>query len=243
MIRTISPTASLRLFRLIPLAAILALLTATPGWAQVSITTLGTPVTENFDTLANTGTSSLMPTGWAFLETGANANLLYTAGTGSGTGGDTYSFGAASSTERALGGLLSGNLIPTIGASFINNTGSTITSLEITYTGEQWRLGTAGRADRIDFQYSLDATSLNTGTWTDVNALDFNSPNTTTTGALDGNAAANRTFLSSTITGLSIAPGATFWIRWADFNASGADDGLAVDDFLLTANPTAAPSC
>src|SRR5262249_49177624 len=53
-------------------------------------------------------------------------------------------------------------------------------------------------------------------------------------GALDGNAAANRAAISFTITGLSIANGATFFIRWLDFNASGADDGLAVDDFSLT---------
>ena len=52
-------------------------------------------------------------------------------------------------------------------------------------------------------------------------------------GALDGQAAANRAAISGIITGISIPPGATFRIRWADFNASGADDGLAVDDFTL----------
>src|SRR6185369_8821 len=42
--------------------------------------------------------------------------------------------------------------------------------------------------------------------------------------------------LSSTITGLSISNGASFWIRWTDVDATGADDGLAVDDFSLTAS-------
>ncbi len=241
MMNTSSPASFLRLVRLVPLGATLVFFAASPALAQVSITTLGTPVTENFDTLANTGTSSAMPTGWAFLEAGTSAanDGLYTAGTGSANAGDTYSFGSTSTTERALGGLLSGTFNTTFGAAFTNNTGATITSLGVIYTGEQWRLGATGRADRIDFQYSLDATSLNTGTWTDVNALDFSSPITTgTAGALDGNASANRTAISSTVTGLSIAPGATFWIRWNDFNASGADDGLAVDDFSLTANPT-----
>lgn len=32
-----------------------------------------------------------------------------------------------------------------------------------------------------------------------------------------------------------IAAGATFWIRWTDFNAAGAGDGLAIDNFSLTA--------
>jgi predicted extracellular nuclease len=201
--------------------------------AQVSLA--GGAYTQNFNTLAITGTSGTLPAGWLFSESGTNANALYTAGTGSSNTGDTYSFGTASNVERALGGLQSGSLIPTIGAAFTNNTGGTVTSLAIAYTGEQWRLGATGRADRIDFQYSLNATSLTTGTWTDVNNLDFTGPITAgTVGALDGNLAANRTSLSFTITGLSIANGATFYIRWSSFDASGADDGLAVDDFSIT---------
>jgi uncharacterized protein len=208
-----------------------------------TLTTLGSPYTQDFNTLAIAGTSSTLPAGWVFLETGANANTLYTAGTGSGNAGDTYSFGAAASSERALGGLQSGNLLPTIGAQFTNSTGATLTSLAISYTGEQWRLGTLARTDRIDFQYSLNATSLNTGTWTDVNALDFNAPTTTgVVGLLNGNAAANRTALSDVIPSLSIANGATFWIRWSSFDATGADDGLAVDDFSLNANGFAGPT-
>ncbi|HJQ25360.1 MAG TPA: C25 family cysteine peptidase [Blastocatellia bacterium] len=212
----------------------------TSAAGSISLTTLGSAYTQNFDTLANTGTSSTVPTGWDFSESGTNANTSYTAGTGSSTTGDTYSFGVAGTnlvTDRAFGGLQSGNLIPTIGASFTNNTGAAITSLAIAYTGEQWRLGVTprGTPDRLDFQYSTDATSLTTGTWTDVDALDFSSPITSgTVGALDGNAAANHTAISSTINGLNIANGAVFWIRWTDFNISNADDGLAVDDFSLT---------
>ncbi len=188
---------------------------------------------ENFDSLANTGTSSTLPLEWVSSETGTNANTIYTAGTGSSNAGDTYSFGAAGSTERALGGLQSGSLIPSFGTSFTNNTGSPITSLTVSYTGEQWRLGTVGRADRLDFQYSLDAASLSTGTWVDVDTLDFSSPVTTgTVGALDGNA--NSTPVSATISGLNIPAGATFWFRWQDFNASGSDDGLAIDNFSIS---------
>ncbi len=203
--------------------------------AQVSLTTLGSAYTQDFNTLASSGTSSTVPAGWAFSESGSNANTTYITGTGSGNAGDTYSYGATGNSDRAFGGLQSANLVPTIGASFTNNTGSTITSLAISYTGEQWRLGATGRTDRLDFQYSTNATSLTTGSWTDVDNLDFNAPNSTgTVGALDGNLAANRTAISFTITGLSIANGATFWIRWNDFDATGADDGLAVDDFSLT---------
>ena len=161
-----------------------------------SLTTLGTALNQNFDTLANSGTSSTLPSGWFISETGTSAtvNGQYAAGTGSGNAGDTYSFGAAGSTDRALGSLRSGSNAPTIGAQFTNDTGAVISSLQIAYTGEQWRLGALGRTDRLDFQISFDATSLTTGTWTDVNALDFTAPITAgTVGALDGNAVANRT--------------------------------------------------
>src|SRR5690606_15580681 len=87
----------------------------------------------------------------------------------------------------------------------------------------------------IDFQYSLTATGLNTGAFIDVNELDVVTPDSSgTAGARDGNDAQYRTTVSHTITGLSIAPGASFWIRWLDLDASGADDGLAIDDFSLT---------
>jgi uncharacterized protein len=210
---------------------------------SVSLTALDAPYSQDFNTLASSGTSSAMPAGWEFAETGSNANTTYTAGTGSGNAGDTYSFGAAASADRALGGLQSGSLIPVFGALFTNNTGQTITSLEIAYTGEQWRVGTLGRLDRVDFQYSLDATSLGTGTWVDVDALDFVAPTTTgSVGALDGEASANRTMLAGVITGLSVSPGATFRIRWTDLNAAGADDGLAAEDFTLIPHGGGAPT-
>jgi len=225
------------------LVAAAAVVTSAAVAAPISIGSFGTAYTQDFNTLANTGTTNaVLPTGWALNESGtsARANGQYAASNGSDNAGDVYSFGSTGSTERAFGTLFSGTLTPLIGASFVNNAGGTLLALAISYTGEQWRLGLDNRnaADRLDFQYSLDATSLTTGTWIDINALDFNSP--TTTGilnTLDGNAAANRAAIAATITGLSIANGATFWIRWTDFNIADADDGLAVDDFSLRAAP------
>src|SRR6185369_12504484 len=205
-------------------------------------TTIGSPATENFDTLSNTAgstTNTALPTGWYLTETGGGArdNEQYAVDTGGSTTGDIYSYGAAAATDRAFGELRSGTLIPLFGAKFTNNTGATITSLDVSYNGEQWRFGGVHStvADRLDFQYSVNATDLSTGTYLDANALDFNPPITAgTAGALDGNAAANRTAISSTITGLNIPAGATFFIRFNDVDATGADDGLAIDDFSLT---------
>jgi len=231
-------------FQCLALIGALLIMPFHKGAAQsaISLSSLGVAYTQNFDGLVSTGTSTVVPTGWAFVEAGSAFNTSYTAGTGSGTSGDTYSFGASAASDRAFGTLLSGSLNSTLGASFINNTGSTITSFDLAYIGEQWRLGTASRTDQLTFEYSLDATSLTTGSWTAVSALNFITPVTLTIGAKDGNLPANRTSLSSIISSLSLANGATIWIRWTDFNASGADDGLAIDDFSLTPNGSVPPT-
>jgi uncharacterized protein len=198
-------------------------------------------ITQNFDTLANSGTANTtVPAGWLFSEAGSGANTTYAASTGSDNGGNTYSLGSAGSSDRAFGGLQSASVNPTVGACFTNNTGTSITAVSISYVGEQWRLGTSNRTtapnvEKNDFQFSTDATSLSSGNWTNVDTLDFTSPiSTGTVGALDGNAPANRVAISSMINSLSIANGSTFYIRWQDLNVSGSDDSLAVDDFSLT---------
>lgn len=226
---------SKRFFALAALAA-----ASLSAQAQVQLTAASLNYSQNFDTLASSGTSSSLPAGWAFSEVGGNANTTYAAGTGNDTAGNTYSFGKAGSTERALGGLRSGSLVPQFGVSFVNLAGRAIESVSIGYIGEQWRLGGTGRTDRLSFQYSTDATTLNSGTWTNLSALDFIAPkNSTPTGALDGNAAANRSALSGSIAGLNLAQGGSLWLRWSDVDVSGSDDGLAIDDFSF--NATLAP--
>ena len=214
-------------------------------WDAGTVSLTGAPYSQDFNSLATSGTANTtLPLGWDVSEAGGGSrdNEAYAAGTGSDNTGDTYSFGAAVSTERALGGLRSGTLVPTVGAQFTNDTGTAITSLTIAFAAEQWRLGqnTAGRlADRFDFELSTTATSLTSGTWTSYDALDVVSPTLAgTVGLLDGNATANRIVVATVLSGLNIEPGTTFWIRWTDADlVPGADDGLAIDDFALTTNP------
>jgi VCBS repeat-containing protein len=210
----------------------------------ISLTSSGTAATQNFDGLGNTAgstTNNLTIPGWEMTETlgGARDNEQYAVDTGGSTTGDTYSYGATGATDRALGGLRSGTLAPLFGAQFSNDTGSAITALHIAYTGEEWRLGTAGRTDRLDFQISFNATSLTSGTWVDIDQLDFITPDTVGVGAKNGNLAGEQANLSFDLTSLNIPAGTIFWVRWVDFDASGADDGLAIDNFSIT--PTTAP--
>jgi Bacterial Ig-like domain/RTX calcium-binding nonapeptide repeat (4 copies) len=233
------------------LAAVLAAgwLSASPrptrAAGSISLVTLGDAYTQDFGTLNTLGTANAISAavgmgGWELTESGGSArdNEQYAASTGSDANGDTFSYGASSALlDRALGGLRGTALVPIFGAAFTNNTGATVIKLDVAYTGEMFRAGVLNRglADRIDFQLSLDATSLTTGTWVDYDALDFSSPNVNTTvGAKDGNASAFRTALTHQITALSVTNGASFWIRWTDFDITGLDDGLAVDDFSIT---------
>lgn len=199
----------------------------------LSLTVPGLAVTEDFDSLATT-TGTALPAGWEFSESGSGANNSYGAGNGSSSTGNTYSFGATGATDRALGSLRTSGVASSYGTVITNLTGATLTELAIEFVGEQWRLGATGRADRLDFAYSLDAASIVDGNWLEFDALDFVSPVTTgATGALDGNTVENRTPIAQTLTGFTLPPGSSLWIRWTDFDATGSDDGLAIDDFSV----------
>lgn len=219
-----------RFFRLLSFAVLMPALC----FAQISLKE-GVPYSQSFNLLADSGKSSVLPLGWHILESGKSADCTYNAGTGSSTTGDTYSFGSKNDTDRALGCLQSGSLIPSFGAQFINETGVKISRLLISYSAEQWRLGTAGRSDSLLFQLSTDASGLSTGSWIGIKSLGFATPYRDSLGLRNGNIFPNRFPVKDTIYGLSIENGSSFWIRWTDWNAPGADDGLAIDDFSIEA--------
>ena len=214
-----------------------------------SITALGSPLTENFNTLATGGTANTwtdnVTIGGLFAQFGAvPANpTVYIGDAGANNTGGIHSYGTGTSTERALGSVGS-NTTGDIFYAFklTNNSGGTITSIDVSYTGEQWRNGGNTSAQQLDFQYQVgnagtitDANTPSTG-WTDINALDFVSPVVgSTAAALDGNAAANRTAKSSTFS-VTVSPGQEVWLRFKDTNDAGNDHGLAVDDLSITAN-------
>jgi hypothetical protein len=236
------------------LAAAATLAASAGGKAMAAVITVvdATAYSQDFNTLAATGTSSTVPSGWEFSESGTGANTTYAASNGSGgTAGtntytiaaNTYSFGASSggsTAERSLGTSRDATTLSSMfGVGFVNNSGRVITGLSISYNGEQWSLGEKARAsaDRLDFQYSVNsATSVTSGTWTDYNALDYSTSKTGgNAGVMDGNANGNHAIVSSTITGTNIASGQQYWLRWSDFDVAGVDDALGVDDFSISA--------
>ncbi|MEH2115632.1 Calx-beta domain-containing protein [Nostoc sp.] len=196
---------------------------------------------QNFNTLAVSGTSiawtndSTIP-GWYSTRTN------YNAGSGTNNTGAMYSFGTT--TDRALGSVASGTT-GTIyyGLRLQNNTGSPITSLQVNYTGEQWRNGGNTSPQQLKFSYQTGSTvaSLTTGTWTPVTSLDFTGPIATATpGALIGNQIANRTVIAPVILNLAtpIANGEEIILRWEDIDDGGNDHGLAIDDVSVKVDGT-----
>lgn len=211
--------------------------------------------TQSFDGLFNSGNTTLTGRGPFSLDGNVGGGLVSTGMAGwtganfDGSSGNTevraqngsqsgsagrgvVSFGQTGSTERALGALPTSNQINQFGVTFSNTSGSTITQLEISFYGEQWRAGDAGVSNTLSFFYGLGGGLISATT--SFAALDFSSPNTAGgNAALDGNAAANRQLISATITGLNWSSGATLTLRWNMNEVSGQDTGLAIDDFSM----------
>jgi hypothetical protein len=238
----------------VALVATMASMLAAGSSGSGSITiSNSTPIVQRFDSLTSSGNSPSMvlPTGWYLTESGAGgaADGAYVVGTGSSFAGGAYSFGAAADSERALGSVGSGTVTPIIyGARFTNNGSGPITALSISFDGEMWRRGPATTVDLLTFSYSTTSTTvgdLTPGIFTNVPALNFNSLGNacqSAAGATNGNAAACRSTISATITGLSVNPRASIWIRWVDTDTMGSDDGLAIDNVTVAATFSSDPT-
>ncbi|HRH34026.1 MAG TPA: hypothetical protein PKY12_03165, partial [Catalimonadaceae bacterium] len=191
-----------------------------------------------FDDLANSGTNLTLTFRGAYGARVNSSNVLvttnYNAGDGSSNTGANYSFGTTATSERAFGSLGSGTNTHYSGLKVQNNTGGTINAIEISYRGEQWRIGGA-TPNTMYFEFSTSAPNVYSGTYNSISSLNFVSPqNTNANAALNGNLAGNFTNVSASIVGLGNIPnGTTFWIRWKDLDEVGADHGLSVDDVVL----------
>ncbi|UOQ75119.1 hypothetical protein [Hymenobacter cellulosilyticus] len=229
--------------RLLPLLSLLlSLWLPLTSRAQLPLTS-SSPVTVSFDNLGSSATASL-PAGFVLA---AGANPTYSGGTTAttqaagttGTGalsstssGGAYNFAngvTASSTDRAVGFLSSGsyssprNLLLAVQ----NTTGSTVTELAVAYDVEKYRLGSRA----FEWQFF---TSANGTTWTQLTTLTQSYPADATTGApVNPPTSTNK---STTLTGLSLADGATIYLRWAYVGNGGSTNGqaLGLDNLVLT---------
>lgn len=223
--------------------SLLLLACATGYGSPVSYT--GGLYSQNFNGMGASGTTT--PTGW-FVGSGTGAAVTGTtvvSNDGSSTASNHYNYGIAGVhpvTERALGSKNDSGGQYDTEVEFLNNTGLAITNFTISYIGEQWRDGGSGNQNSLIMQYSTNGL-----TWNNLGA-GFNflslvdNPGSPT--KLDGNAAANRTMGLGGYFALptSVAPGAILYLRFADADNVGKDDGLAVDDFRFSVRPIPEPA-
>lgn len=191
---------------------------------------------------------------------GDGSGFRYGASTGTDSGVGVYSFGTGSSdSDRSLGAITGGKGAASIafGRLLINDTGSPITSLTVSYTGEQWRSASSSPQSLL-FSYAVssgaaghlysvagaggvgylsptvlsgsDASGDNKGlSWNNVPTGAFTSPNLSGSGTV--RASEN---INVTLTGLNIPANSAVMFRWV--SPSGNTDALGIDNVCVAIN-------
>ncbi|HLO74550.1 MAG TPA: choice-of-anchor D domain-containing protein [Flavobacterium sp.] len=212
------------------------------SWGQISIPNT-TPIVENFNSLGTSATATL-PTGIRVnsvsnYTTGLSATTVAYGSTGAGvvtgtSGGGCVNWAngiTASSTDRALGFLTTGSYTsPRSIILAFQNTGSTnITDLAISFDYEKIRSGT--RAFNWTFFHGSIATNVNTSATAGDQTYAADANNTTIS---NPPSVINKSF---SLTGLSIAPGAVYYLCWTYTGLAGSSNsqGIGIDNLSITA--------
>ena len=200
---------------------------------------------QSFDGMTN-AQSSALPAGWAFASgtaptwtSGTLTSTTQYAGTvGSGTltttsAGGAYLFvngTAATGSDKAIGFLSSSGFTSPRSILFgmTNDTGSTISSLDVGWIYEKYRNGT--RAFDWKFYGSTDGS-----TWTSISGGDKAYPADSSNATIP---IAPSTVSPLHVTGVSITPGSPYYLRWDYAGLAGSSNGqaLGIDGFSLVAS-------
>lgn len=228
------------------LIASAGLLAALSAHAGLSVGSSAFTYSQSFDSLAASGSGhawandSTLP-GWSLF---AAANVVsYNTGTGSnGSVAGFFSFGAAGSSERALGSVVTNAFAGAAGTGTVymalaltNDSGAALDSFTLHYDGEQWRNNGNTSAQSLVVQYGYGSSYASVSTWINAgSSFTFTSPVTGATAAIvDGNDAGKVADLGGTVA-TDWAAGQTLWLRWADLNDAGNDHLLSIDNVSLS---------
>lgn len=127
------------------------------------------------------------------------------------------------------------------GMRLTNNSGTTLNQFTLLYEGAQFRNSNSGVQNTIEVTWRAGTPGdLMAGVWNQVPELTFDAPHVgdgVSGGVnIDPYHPDNRETIGPvTITGLQWLPGEDLWIRWTDFNASGVDHGVGIDNILFSA--------
>ena len=230
-----------KLFTFVALMLLCFSLNANAQW----VINANTQQTENFDGIGTTATANL-PTGWVgsaatnYTGTVVTATTLAYGTTGTGVVGSASSGGyinwangiTGSSTDRSFGFLTTGSFTSPrdIMVKIQNNTGVTVSNIDIAFDYEKSRSGS--RQFDWTFFHGSDGS-----TWTSNTSGDQSYP-----------ADANNTVVSNppltttksfNVSGLTIANGGFYYFRWHFLGAAGGStngQGIGLDNVKLTLN-------
>ena len=241
---------------MIGLLALATVVMMVSGAQAVQFNAIGDSYSQDFDSLISTDglsatfvDNSTIASWWVNSEEMDSNSDEYFAEDGSSTGGEVYSFGADGNSDRALGYVGSGgNDYFNAAVKLENNTGSVINEILVGYTGEQWRSGGDSGDNQNSLVVSYQVFNSGAGSvpadtdqagWTVASSLEFTPPQpNVSAGAMDGNAAANRTVFSPTsLSGLNWADGQELWLRFSGGDGAGSDAGLGIDDLSVSTIP------
>ncbi|MEY4245828.1 MAG: hypothetical protein RLZZ245_3413, partial [Verrucomicrobiota bacterium] len=228
--------------------------------ASISISSLETPYTQNFDGLGTATIAAAIPgavgeaanlgavassslNGWYAAKiggTGAVATDL-TASNGSGFSGLVYNYGVSGAPDRALGLLASNSNTMSLGALIKNDSAEAFTGLKFSFTAEFWRNANSA-GNTLVFEYGkVDGSTVTTSNFMDPTKggnlfppMDIAGPTVAASNSvLDGNDPANQKIVTDVVVPVNLAPGETAFIRWKDSNDANDDDGLAIDNLSI----------
>ena len=159
--------------------------------------------------------------------------------------GHVFNCGGLGEADRALGNYPrttnSGDQVMQV--AFSNTSGVTITAIQLDYDMEQWgqAQGTSSSGPEV-VRVLLSSTSDSAGFVYMGTAFDGVAPKQgalSPYSVLDGNLAANRVHVSGIYTLADpLAPGASMWLRFHDWNDNNTTDHLlAIDNVVVTAIP------
>lgn len=210
------------------------------SYAQLSVTSIGTDFTIDFDSniadvnndtftggglAASPAAGQLDSDAWSITGFSSTSDLSRGPSIGSESTGGVYAFTVAAG-NNALG-VQPGGSDFTPGSftlEITNNTGSSVVAIELSYN--VWVYNDQGRGNTFNFSHSADGSSF-----TDISSLDFTSDI-----AADGAPSWVQEPRTITINGLSIANGSSYFLRWTgnDAGGSGSRDEFALDDIVVS---------
>ncbi len=215
--------------------------------AQLSITSVNTAFSQNFDAIGTSADLTVLngANGWRI---GFSAAPTFSGGTSTlgaiqsatltGTsGGNSYNFRDGNNTnDRAVGFLNSSSFASprSLMVQLANNTGTTVTELQVNWDWEKYRTGTREFNGR--FYTSTDGT-----TWNEQALGLQNFPADASNAGLATPTVVSKSLLLS---GLNLSDSSPFFLRFelAGVGGSTNGQGWGIDNFQVVANPVPEPA-